>query len=72
MPADGFLFYLDSKDLDYWFVAHVSYVSNGAAAFGNSERTSIMGRICGGDGGWRIALNFWFFFLKKKEKEIKK
>jgi hypothetical protein len=44
-----------------------SYVSNSAVGFGNSERTAIQKSFCGANGGWRIALNFWFFFFKEKE-----
>jgi hypothetical protein len=55
------------------FFHTTAYFGNSAAGFGNSERTTILGRLCGVNGGWRIALNFCFFLFKQKEnKKIKK
>jgi hypothetical protein len=47
----------------------LQYVGNSAAEFGERERTAILGRFCGVNGGWSFALTFCFFFVKEKENE---
>jgi hypothetical protein len=48
-----------------------AYVSNSAAGFGKRERTAILRRHSGANGGWSFALTFCFFFVKEKENEKK-
>jgi len=54
-------------------ISNLSYVGNSAVAFGERERTAIFSaalrRHFAGEKNWSwsFALNFWFFFFKKKE-----
>jgi hypothetical protein len=55
--------------------ANLSYIGNGAVAFGERERIAIFSvalrKHFEGEknGNWSFALGFCFFFAKQKEKE---
>ncbi len=56
------------NSVSFIYISSNAYVGNSAAGFGNSERTTIQGRLERGKWGLANCLEFLFLFVQAKRK----